>query len=124
MVIKNYTFEAEPVLMDFHDFRHCTFRRCRLIYCGHSAVTVDSCRFEDCRWEFGGPAMATLQFLANLYQGGSDMGKSIAQQAISLITQPRTGATPAGAGATAPVGAAQATSLPATGGAVGGGMKA
>lgn len=94
MVIKNYTFEAEPVLMDFHDFRHCMFRRCRLIYCGHSAVTVDNCRFEECRWEFGGPAMSTLQFLAGLYQGGSDMGKTIAQQAIALITQPRAGAAP------------------------------
>lgn len=87
MVIKNYTFEAEPVLMDFHDFRHCTFKKCRLIYCGYSAMTVDSCRFDECRWEFGGPAMATLQFLANLHQGGSEMGKLIVQQAVGLITQ-------------------------------------
>lgn len=100
MVIKNYTFEAEPVLMDFHDFRHCTFRKCRLIFCGYSAVTVDSCRFEDCRWEFGGPALATLQFLANLHQNGSDMGKHIVNQAVSMITQPPPG-TPAGT-ATAP----------------------
>jgi hypothetical protein len=112
MVIKNYTFEAEPVLMDFHDFRHCTFRRCRLIYCGHSAVMVDSCRFDDCRWEFGGPAMATIQFLANLYQGGSEMGKSIAQQALALITQPRAAG---GAGAPPPTVAATATSLTAAG---------
>ena len=92
MIIKNYTFEAEPVLMDFHDFRHCTFRKCRLIYCGYSAVTVDTCRFEDCRWEFGGPALATLQFLANLNQNGSDMGKYIVNQAIGMITQPVPGA--------------------------------
>jgi hypothetical protein len=91
MVIKNYTFEAEPVLMDFHDFRHCTFKKCRLIYCGYSAVTVDSCRFEECRWEFQGPAYATLQFLATLNQGGTDMGKAIVQQALAAINQPGAG---------------------------------
>jgi len=88
MVIKNYTFEAEPVLMDFHEFRHCTFRKCRLIFCGYSAVAVDSCRFDECRWEFGGPALATLHFLANLNQTGTEMGKFIVSQAISMIQQP------------------------------------
>jgi hypothetical protein len=101
MVIKNYTFEAEPVLMDFHEFRHCTFRKCRLIFCGYSAVTVDSCRFEDCRWEFGGPALSTLHFLANLNQTGTDMGKFIVNQAISMIQQPAPAAAPAAAQTTA-----------------------
>ncbi len=87
MVIKNYTFEAEPVLMDFHDYRHCQFKKCRLIFCGYSPVTVDNCRFEGCRWEFRGPAMATLEFLAHMHQSGSEMGKLIVQQAIAIITQ-------------------------------------
>ncbi len=87
MVIKKYTFEAEPVLMDFHEYRHCTFRKCRLIFCGYSSVTIDACRFEDCRWEFGGPALATLQFLANLNQTGTEMSKFIVNQALSVIQQ-------------------------------------
>jgi len=91
MVIKSYTFEAEPVLMDYHDFRHCVFKKCRLIFCGYSAVKLDNCRFDDCRWEFSGPAMATLQLLANLHQGGSEMGRMIVQQAISVITHPPPG---------------------------------
>lgn len=85
MVIKNYTFEAERVLMDFHEYRHCTFKKCRLIFCGYSAMTVENCRFDECRWEFGGPAMATLQFLAHLNQSGTDMGRAIVHQAIGLI---------------------------------------
>jgi len=109
MVIKNYTFEAEPVLMDYHDFRHCTFKKCRLIFCGYSAVVADSCRFEDCRWEFGGPAFATLQFLATLHQGGSEMGKAIVQQAIAIIQQP-----PAAAPATPATRAATPVAAPAT----------
>lgn len=105
MVIKSYTFEAEPVLMDFHDFRHCTFKKCRLIFCGYSAIKLDNCRFDDCRWEFSGPAMATLQLLANLHQSGSEMGRLIVQQAINIVTQPPPGlvqpppATPAPASA-------------------------
>mgnify|MGYP000852646114 CR=1 FL=1 len=95
MVIKNYTFEAEPVLMDFHDYRHCVFRKCRLIYCGYSAVTIDACRFDDCRWEFGGPALATLQFLAHLNQSESEMSKFIVNQALSMIQQAPTAAAPA-----------------------------
>ncbi|MBM3879288.1 MAG: hypothetical protein FJ387_06155 [Verrucomicrobia bacterium] len=88
MLVKNYTFEAEPVLMDFHLFRDCTFRRCRLIYCGYSMVQVEHCRFEDCRWEFGGPAAATLQFLNNLHLHGGELGQAIVQQARSIIEHP------------------------------------
>lgn len=91
MVIKSYTFEAEPVLMDFHDFRHCTFKRCRLIFCGYSNIRIDNCRFEDCRWEFSGPAMATIELLSNLHRSGSEMGRLIVQQAIAIITQPPPG---------------------------------
>ncbi len=91
MVIKSYTFEAEPVLMDFHDFRHCTFKRCRLIFCGYSNLRIDSCRFEDCRWEFSGPAMATLELLSNLNRSGTELGRLIVQQAIAIITQPPPG---------------------------------
>ncbi|MCX8109509.1 MAG: hypothetical protein N3G20_11980, partial [Verrucomicrobiae bacterium] len=87
MIIKSYTFEAQPVLMDFHDFRHCIFRRCRLIFCGYSDLRIDNCRFEDCRWEFGGPAMLTLQLLSNFHKSGTEMGRLIVQQAINIITQ-------------------------------------
>lgn len=85
MVIKNSNFEAEPVLMDFHEFRHCTFKKCRLVYCGYSMVTVNDCRFEECRWEFSGPAAVTLQFLASLRQSGSEMGRMIVGQALGII---------------------------------------
>lgn len=96
MVIKNYTFEAEPVVLDFHEYRHCTFRKCRLVYCGYSAVTADNCRFEDCRWEFQGPALQTLHLLATLQKSGGEMGKSIVQQAMGVIIPPaEAGAGPA-----------------------------
>ena len=114
MVIKNYTFEAEPVLMDFHDYRHCTFRKCRLIFCGYSVVTVDSCRFEDCRWEFGGPALSTLHFLANLNQTGTEMGKFIVKQAMAVIQQPASAAAPTPAASSAPTPAPMPAPTPAT----------
>ncbi len=88
MQIKNYTFENEPVLMDFHFFQGCTFRHCRLVYCGYSPLQFEGCRFDDCRWEFSGPAMTTLHVLSSLNQRGGEMGRLIVQQALALIQNP------------------------------------
>lgn len=100
MQIKNYTFENEPVLMDFHFFQGCTFRRCRLVYCGYSPLQFEGCRFDDCRWEFSGPAMTTLHVLSSLNHRGGEMGRLIVKQALALIQNPP----PAPAGAPAPAG--------------------
>lgn len=88
MQIKNYTFEGEPVLMDFHQFRGCTFRKCRLVYCGYSPVQMEGCRFDDCRWDFSGPAAATLHLLASFNHVGGEMGKTIVKQALAIINSP------------------------------------
>ncbi len=88
MRVKDYTFENEPVLMDFHFFQGCTFRRCRLVYCGYSPLQFEGCRFDDCRWEFSGPAMTTLHVLSSLNHRGGDMGRLIVKQALALIQNP------------------------------------
>ena len=88
MQIKNYTFDSEPVLMDHHQFLGCTFRKCRLVYCGFSAVQFDGCRFDDCRWEFSGPAAATLHLLSSFNHLGGEMGKLIVKQALTIINTP------------------------------------
>jgi hypothetical protein len=88
MRIKDYTFENEPVLMDFHFFQGCTFRRCRLVYCGYSPIQFEGCRFDDCRWEFSGPAAATLHVLSSFNHHGGEMGKHIVQQALAIIQNP------------------------------------
>ena len=108
MQIKNYTFESEPVLMDYHQFQGCTFKRCRLVYCGYSPVQFDGCRFDDCRWEFSGPAAATLHLLSSFNHVGGEMGKLIVKQALAIINQPPAqpgGPAPAGATPGAPVAA-------------------
>ena len=88
MRIKNYTFEGEPVLMDFHQFLGCTFRKCRLVYCGYSPVQMEGCRFDDCRWDFSGPAAATLHLLSSFNHLGGEMGKTIVKQAMTIINSP------------------------------------
>lgn len=97
MQIKNYTFDSEPVLMDFHLFQGCTFKKCRLVYCGYSSVQLDGCRFEDCRWEFSGPAAATLHLLSSFNHVGGEMGKLIVKQALTIIHTPPTAPTAPGA---------------------------
>lgn len=88
MQIKNYTFDSESVLMDYHLFTGCTFRRCRLVYCGYSPVQFEGCRFDDCRWEFSGPAAATLHLLSSFNHAGGEMGKLIVKQALGIINNP------------------------------------
>jgi hypothetical protein len=111
MQIKNYTFDSEPVLMDYHQFQGCTFRKCRLVYCGYSPVQFDGCRFDDCRWEFSGPAAATLHLLSSFNHVGGEMGKLIVKQAMAIIHSPPP--QPGGAAPAAPASAAAPPPPPA-----------
>jgi hypothetical protein len=110
MQIKNYKFDSEPVLMDYHQFLGCTFHKCRLIYCGFSPVQFDGCRFDDCRWEFSGPAAATLHLLSSFNHLGGEMGKLIVKQALAIINNPP--AQPGAPGATGPAPTAATAAVP------------
>ena len=70
MRISEHTFESQDVVLDFHEFDHCTFKDCRLTIHGTGIFTLKSCHFVGCTFQFAGPAAMTLQILTSLYHGG------------------------------------------------------
>jgi hypothetical protein len=62
VIVSKREFESEVVSMDAKHFRDCRFRNCTLVY-GGSPVTIESCRFHDCKFKFSGAAGRTVQFL-------------------------------------------------------------
>ena len=71
MHIHNYPFEDQDIVLDFHEFKECKFTNCNMIYHGHGAVGLISCKFHQCKWVLDGPAKATLNFMANMYSNGN-----------------------------------------------------
>lgn len=70
MRVVNYSFEGQEVVLDFHDFKGCNFIQCNMVYFGHGPVTLDTCNFDRCQWNFSGPAANTLHFMTKLYHAG------------------------------------------------------
>ena len=71
MHIHNVQFKDQAIVLDFHEYKNCTFEKCNMVFYGHGTVSLIGCEFADCRWTFSGPASATLNFMANLYKNGS-----------------------------------------------------
>jgi hypothetical protein len=72
MIIRNQTLENVRVSLDGGSFYGCVFVRCTLIYSGLLPVFfLEGCRFNDCNWEFNGPAMTTIQFMSAIYKAGA-----------------------------------------------------
>jgi hypothetical protein len=70
MRISEHVFEGEEVVLDFHNFDHCTFKRCRLVVHGVGGFDFLNCEVVSCQWHFGGPAAVTMNVLEQLYRGG------------------------------------------------------
>ncbi|HYE95207.1 MAG TPA: hypothetical protein VD962_03290 [Rubricoccaceae bacterium] len=79
MRVVRYTFEQQDVVLDFHHFEGCTFRRCRVHYFGYGPVMLVDCAFEACSWGFDGPAAAAVRFMTDLYQMGGGARELIEQ---------------------------------------------
>lgn len=77
MAIDGQDFIEQSVILDFHEFNNCTFKKCTLIFHGYGPVGLVGCEFSDCKWTFSGPASATLNFMAHLYKNGKGADKII-----------------------------------------------
>jgi hypothetical protein len=72
MIVRDQTIENAKLSLDGGSFYGCVFRGCTLMFSGLLPVVLDNCQFQNnCRWEFNGPAMNTIQFLSAIYQGGA-----------------------------------------------------
>ena len=70
MRISEHTFEDQDVVLDFHEFDHCTFKNCKVAIHGTGPCSLVSCDFDGCTFGFAGPAANTLQIMTMLYHGG------------------------------------------------------
>lgn len=75
MIALNQNFEGLTITLDGGTFRGCTFTRCRLQFSGIMPVGLGGNRFDQCEWDFIGPAATTLAFMQTLYhdQGGVEL---------------------------------------------------
>jgi hypothetical protein len=71
MRIQEHTFENQEVVLDFHEFDHCVFTKCKMKVFGYGPFTLANSEITDCRWEFAGPAASTIQVMTMLYHGGA-----------------------------------------------------
>ena len=81
MLALNQKFEDITLTLDGATFHGCTFIRCRLRYSGLLAPELGGNKFEQCEWEFVGPARDTLAFLQTLYHdhGGGELVERVFQ---------------------------------------------
>ncbi|MGE5270504.1 MAG: hypothetical protein ACM3JG_12630 [Thiohalocapsa sp.] len=75
MIALNQNFDDLTITLDGGTFHGCTFTRCRLRFSGTLLPELGGNRFDQCEWDFIGPAGMTLGFLQTLYhdQGGVEL---------------------------------------------------
>lgn len=71
MIIENAEFKERTINLDGGSFYSCQFESCRLVYHGLMQPVLDGCSFNDCSWEFGGPASNVLELMKAIYQIGA-----------------------------------------------------
>ncbi len=71
MITEDRTFKGRKISLDGGSFYSCEFDECTLVYSGYLPVILDGCNFNDCKWEFHGPALNTVGFMKTLYAGGA-----------------------------------------------------
>jgi hypothetical protein len=64
------TFIGERVVLDNQAYVKCTFTRCRIAFGATGPVSLIENTFNECTWEFTGPAAQMLTFLSNFYISG------------------------------------------------------
>ena len=79
MIALNQKYEDLTLTLDGGTFHGCTFVRCRLRFSGQLVPELGGNKFEQCEWDFVGPARDTLAFLQVLYHdhGGTDLVERI-----------------------------------------------
>ncbi len=91
MKLTGQEFRDEEIALDFHQFESCRFVRCKLVFHGYAGAALDRCEFIDVQWGFGGPAAATMGFLAAMYHGGGEVGRSLVEGTLQAIRTSPTG---------------------------------
>jgi hypothetical protein len=71
MITKDQTFKEVIISLDGNSFYGCKFHRCKFQFSGLLPVHLHRCQFDNCTWDFAGPAANTLSFLRLIYNAGA-----------------------------------------------------
>ena len=71
MIADKMKFKGKKIVLDGGSFYHCKFDGCILVFSGLLPVTLDNNSFNNCSWEFSGPASDTIAFMTALYASGA-----------------------------------------------------
>ncbi len=71
MIGRNQKYKELTISVDGSSFYGCTFDSCTLVFSGLLPIVLEGNKFKDCKWQFSGPAKATLDFMAAIYAAGS-----------------------------------------------------
>ena len=71
MIVKNQKFANDVLQLDFTHYDQCEIHNCLLLYSGYSPFRLSNCSIDNPRFDFDGPALNTIRFLAGLYRSGA-----------------------------------------------------
>ncbi len=91
MIAENSVFKGRKITIDGGSFYSCQFDGCTLVFSGLMPATLDGCNFNNCSWEFSGPASNTIVFMQAFYAGG---GKDLIENIFQTIRGQKVGPGP------------------------------
>jgi hypothetical protein len=74
--------------IDGNQYVNCRFENCQLVFSGGELPTINSCHFDNCRWQFEEAAERTLLFMKNLYHGMGPGGVELIEATLNAIREP------------------------------------
>ena len=77
LVARREEFADMNISLDGGTYDRCRFRNCTLVYSGLLPSNLSDCEFENCVWDFVGPAANALTFMRQLYMAGGDQRDQI-----------------------------------------------
>ena len=84
-IMERSTFENTTVSLDGVTFIGCAFRGCKLVFSATAPVSLQSCSFDNCTWEFRGAAGQTLEFLRAMYHGMGAGGRQLVETTFGQV---------------------------------------
>ena len=72
MRFEKQEFRNKRITLSGNQFDECNFHDCEMVFTGVGSVSLTRNSFENCRWLFDGPSLATVRFMKALYAMGAE----------------------------------------------------
>jgi hypothetical protein len=72
MRFEKQEFRNKRITLNGNEFDQCKFHDCEMVVTGVGSIGLTGNRFNNCRWMFDGPSLATVRFMKALYAMGAE----------------------------------------------------